>query len=267
MTVSPGSSSARYAAMLAFAPECGCTLAWSAPNSAHRALARELFGLVDDEVAAVVALGRIPLGVLVGEDRALRREHGGRREVLRGDQLDRRVLALQLAPDDVSDRGVGGLEGVAGVALHRGSSLSGITRSVGVASSTPAKVVAQATGRGQRLEPAQPDEAIEVLGAPGRGSRTVRGAPPHPGAHPRRLRDLRDVAAASSSRLGTHGPSPRCSRPAAAPSRARDPGRRRASSPRRTRPWSRAGRPWPRRARGPRCRCCDERVRGPRDRR
>ena len=107
MTLSPGSSSARYAAMLALAPECGCTLAWSAPNSSHRRVAGELLGLVDHEVAAVVALARVALGVLVGEHRALRREHRGRGEVLRRDELDRGVLALGLAPDDVGDLGIG----------------------------------------------------------------------------------------------------------------------------------------------------------------
>ena len=33
-TVSPGLENAAYAARLALAPECGCRLAWSAPNSA-----------------------------------------------------------------------------------------------------------------------------------------------------------------------------------------------------------------------------------------
>ena len=66
---------------------------------------REVLGLVDHDVAAVVALGRVALGVLVGEHRALRLEHRRRREVLRRDQLDRGVLALELAPDDVGDLG------------------------------------------------------------------------------------------------------------------------------------------------------------------
>ena len=70
MTLSPGSSSARNAAMLAFAPECGCTLACSAPNSAQARVAGELLGLVDHEVAAVVPLARVALGVLVREHRA-----------------------------------------------------------------------------------------------------------------------------------------------------------------------------------------------------
>ena len=38
-------------------------------------VAGEVLGVVDHVVAAVVALGRIALGVLVGEHRALRLEH------------------------------------------------------------------------------------------------------------------------------------------------------------------------------------------------
>src|SRR5256885_8554471 len=61
----------------------------------------EVFDLVDDRVAAVVPLAGIPLGVLVGEDRPGRGEHRLRREVLRRDQLQRRVLTLELAIDDL----------------------------------------------------------------------------------------------------------------------------------------------------------------------
>ena len=96
--------------MFAFAPEWGWTFACSAPNSSHARCRGELLGLVDDEVAAVVPLGRIALRVLVGEHRALRLEHGARREVLRRDQLDRRVLPLDLTADDVGDDRVGLLE-------------------------------------------------------------------------------------------------------------------------------------------------------------
>ena len=76
-----------------------------------RAFARQVLGVVDDVVTAVVALAGIALGVLVGEHRALRFEHRTRREVLGGDQLDRRVLAFQLALDDARDLWVGLLEG------------------------------------------------------------------------------------------------------------------------------------------------------------
>ena len=72
-----------------------------------QAVAGERLGFVDHRVAAVVALRRVALGVLVGEHRALRREHRGRREVLRRDELHRGVLADRLAADDVGDLGIG----------------------------------------------------------------------------------------------------------------------------------------------------------------
>ncbi len=71
------------------------------------ALTGELLGLVDDQVAAVVALGGIALGVLVREHRSLGREHRRGREVLGRDELDRRVLTLQLTADHIGDRRIG----------------------------------------------------------------------------------------------------------------------------------------------------------------
>ena len=66
-------------------------------------VARDVLHLVDDLVAAVVPLARVPLAVLVGEDRAGGAQHGGRGEVLAGDQLDGGVLALDLAVDQRQD--------------------------------------------------------------------------------------------------------------------------------------------------------------------
>ncbi len=74
-------------------------------------IAREVLGVIDHEVAAVVTLRGVTLGVLVGKHRALRFEHRSRREVLRRDELDRGVLSFELAPDDVGDLGVGVLQG------------------------------------------------------------------------------------------------------------------------------------------------------------
>ena len=65
-----------------------------------RATARELLDLVDDLAAAVVALARIPLGVLVRRDRADGLEHARPGEVLGRDQLDLAALALELAPEE-----------------------------------------------------------------------------------------------------------------------------------------------------------------------
>src|SRR6266540_3540233 len=90
ITVSPGWSNAKYAAMFAVAP-----------------------------------LVRIALRVLVGEHRALGGQHRRRREVLRRDELDRGVLALDLATDHVGDRGVRCLECVESV-RHLATSCSAI---------------------------------------------------------------------------------------------------------------------------------------------
>ena len=68
---------------------------------------RQLLGHVDPFAAAVVAAPRVPLGILVRQDRPLRLQHGARGEVLAGDQLQRVVLAIRLATDRLVDLGVG----------------------------------------------------------------------------------------------------------------------------------------------------------------
>ena len=93
----------------------------------------ELLDHVDVLAAAVVALARVALGVLVGEHRALRLHDGDRREVLRGDHLQRGLLAVQLLLHrgvdlgvDLADRRVeevgvrGGLLAHGGEAIWRG---------------------------------------------------------------------------------------------------------------------------------------------------
>src|SRR5665213_1483195 len=62
---------------------------------------------------SVVALARVALGVLVGEDRTGGGHDRQGGEVFRGDELEGRVLALYLAPDDglelrILGQGVGG---------------------------------------------------------------------------------------------------------------------------------------------------------------
>ena len=95
------------AAKFACAPECGCTLACSAPNSCFSAVDGELLDLVHDLAAAVVALAGIALGVLVGERRAHRLDHRAAGEVLARDQLEAVLLAPQLAVDEARDLGIG----------------------------------------------------------------------------------------------------------------------------------------------------------------
>ncbi len=69
----------------------------------ERALDREALGDVDVLAAAVVALARIALGVLVGEDRSLALEHRHRDEVLGRDHLERALLALELQREHLRD--------------------------------------------------------------------------------------------------------------------------------------------------------------------
>ena len=83
------------------------------------AVDRELLDLVDDLAAPVVPATRVPLGVLVGRDAADRLEHGRPREVLGGDQLDLIALAVELATEQLRDRGIDGGQPV-GAELREG---------------------------------------------------------------------------------------------------------------------------------------------------
>ena len=75
-----------------------------------RAIARQVLGHVDDLAAAVVATAGVALGVLAGQDRAHRLEHGQARVVLGCDQLEVAAGALLLVTDDLPDLGILGLE-------------------------------------------------------------------------------------------------------------------------------------------------------------
>src|ERR1700694_568842 len=72
------------------------------------AVAGEVLDLVDDLAAAVVALARDTLGVLVVEPRAERLEHRHRGEILRGDELEGFLLALQFGIEQCGKLRVGG---------------------------------------------------------------------------------------------------------------------------------------------------------------
>ena len=69
-TVSPGSMAVRYTAMLAWLPECGCTLACSAAEKLLGPIAGQVFDHVDILAAAVVAPAGIALGIFVGQHAA-----------------------------------------------------------------------------------------------------------------------------------------------------------------------------------------------------
>ena len=71
---------------------------------------RQLLDGVDVLTAAVVALGRQPLGIFVGEHRALGLHHGPGGEVFGGDQLQVGLLTIQLLADQCRDGGVPGGE-------------------------------------------------------------------------------------------------------------------------------------------------------------
>ena len=107
MKVSPGCSSARNTAWLAWLPEFGCTLANLQSNSrVTRSIARVL-GDIDELAAAIIAPARIALGIFVRQHRALRFEHGFRDDVFGGDQLDFMPLAAELQLDRLGDFGIG----------------------------------------------------------------------------------------------------------------------------------------------------------------
>ena len=74
----------------------------------HRPRAGEVLHLVSDGVTAVVTPTGVTLGVLVRQHRGGGREHGGRREVLRRDQLKVGSLPLDLALEQCVHLGVPG---------------------------------------------------------------------------------------------------------------------------------------------------------------
>ena len=111
--------------MFACAPECGCTLAFSAPKSCKQAVDGQSLDDVDELAAAVVASAGIALGVFVGEHRALRGHDGGAGVVLGGDHLQALLLALALALDRLPDVGVGLFEKVHAI-LTKSSRPSGV---------------------------------------------------------------------------------------------------------------------------------------------
>ena len=76
------------------------------PEERRQPLACELLDLVDDLVAAVVAASRVALGVLVGQHRAGGCKDRGGREVLAGDELQGRALAVQLVAEQAGDLGI-----------------------------------------------------------------------------------------------------------------------------------------------------------------
>jgi hypothetical protein len=71
---------------------------------------RQFLGAIHEFAAAVVALARIALGVLVGKHAALRLHHQGAGVVLGGDEFEVIFLTARLRGDGRGEFGVEGLE-------------------------------------------------------------------------------------------------------------------------------------------------------------
>src|SRR5579872_5142617 len=111
-----------------------------------RPLAGEVLDLVRHHVPAVVAPARVALGVLVGENRRGRLEDGPGGEVLRGDELERGALPLELLGEEAADVVVlrqcpaqQSFEPCDGRAHHTCSRLGVPTESTGAPSKSPGK--------------------------------------------------------------------------------------------------------------------------------
>ena len=83
------------------------------PEDRLAAVDRKLLDLVDDLAAAVVARPGDAFGVLVGEYRTGRLEHGAAGEVLAGDEFEGLLLADQLAAQQLVELGVEMIERLA----------------------------------------------------------------------------------------------------------------------------------------------------------
>ena len=74
-----------------------------APEQLAHALDRELFRNIDELAPAIIAPPRIPLGIFIGHDRALRLEHRARHDIFGRDQLDLVALPPELQPHRLRD--------------------------------------------------------------------------------------------------------------------------------------------------------------------
>ncbi len=152
--------------------------------------------LVDDLLALVVALAGVALGVLVGQHRAGRLEHGRRDVVLGRDEAHRVALALGLGPDEVGDLGVGLAQVWVRGGVRRLSHTGSVARSAALVAAPPGQV-----------------EGV-VRAPPGR----LRPDPLHPGARGRASRPTRTRTAAPAGCPGVPGSA---GRPGPAARRAR----------------------------------------------
>ena len=89
--------------MLAWLPECGCTLACSAPKMLLGPFNGQALHDVHVFAAAIPAFAGVAFGVFIGQHRPLRLHHGGADRVLAGNQLDVFLLPLALQKNRVGD--------------------------------------------------------------------------------------------------------------------------------------------------------------------
>ena len=194
---------------------------------------RELLGDVDVLAAAVVALARIALGVLVGQHRALALEHRDRHEVLRGDHLERALLALELEREHLGDLGIDlGERPVEEVGrqldAHRGQPTIPAAVAAGSRYSSPRGPGGRGRRRGRRDDATGSGRSRSGFSRASRGARPRRRRrrarrsrrhPPRtradrrpstasPAARRRRSPDRRRAAAARGHRRACAGPEP-----------------------------------------------------------
>ena len=113
---------------MAWAPACGLDVGVLGAEQLLGAVDRQLLGDVDLLAAAVVAAAGVALGVLVGQHRADRFEHRLRHEVLRGDHLQRALLAPQLGVETAAISGSTSASGavwkLSGRSAHRRATIA-----------------------------------------------------------------------------------------------------------------------------------------------
>ena len=110
--VSPGLVSASITAPLACAPRMRLHVGEAAVEQLLGALDRQRLDRVGGRAALIITPARIAFGIFVGQHRALRLEHGAADDILRRDQLDLVLLAVELGGDGVGDRRIRGAQRV-----------------------------------------------------------------------------------------------------------------------------------------------------------
>ena len=112
------------------------------------ALDRERFDGVRGRASLVITAARIAFRIFVREDGALRLEHRLADDILRGDQLDLRLLAAKLVVDRILDRGIDLAESAGEEAVRNAVDWHSRSRSAAVAISRCPVVLVKVDRRG-----------------------------------------------------------------------------------------------------------------------